>query len=78
MKSIRPVALVVESEPLIAEDIASILEKQGYTVGIARTGAEAMAQANRLKPDLMTTEFPWPTEATALIPSMRYKPFSIP
>jgi CheY-like chemotaxis protein len=57
-KSMRPVALVVESEPLIAEDIASILEKQGYTVGIARTGAEAMVQANRLKPDLMTTEIP--------------------
>jgi len=45
--------LIVEDEPEIAQLIRQFLEKSGYEVaGTAATGEEALAQAERLQPDL--------------------------
>jgi signal transduction histidine kinase len=46
--------LVVEDEAIVAEDIASCLEKMGYSiVDIVATGEEAIAAATSLRPDLV-------------------------
>ena len=46
--------LIVEDEALIAEDTADRLTRMGYQVlGIADTGPEAIAMAQRLRPDLV-------------------------
>jgi DNA-binding response OmpR family regulator len=45
--------LIVEDEPEIAQLIRQFLEKSGYEVaGAAGTGEEALAEAERLQPDL--------------------------
>lgn len=49
----RVKVLIVEDEPLIADDIADRLEKNGYeVVGIADTAAKALAIIGREKPDM--------------------------
>lgn len=46
--------LIVEDELLVAEDLATTLEKLGYTViGPAQTGARAVRLAEQAKPDLV-------------------------
>lgn len=46
--------LIVEDEAIIASDIRYMVEKLGYEVSaICDTGEEAIAQADRLKPDLI-------------------------
>ncbi len=46
--------LVVEDEAIIASDIKHTLKSLGYDVaGVARTGADAVAQAEELHPDLI-------------------------
>ncbi|MQB22575.1 TIR domain-containing protein [Agrobacterium tumefaciens] len=57
MERLRPVALIIESEPLIAQDISQILDQRGFTVaGIARTEREGVDMAARVKPDIITAE----------------------
>lgn len=46
--------LIVEDEILVAENIKSILKKNGYdVVSVAVSGEEAMASADRFKPDIV-------------------------
>jgi len=46
--------LVVEDEAIVAQEIKSRLEKVGYSVcGVARDGERAVAEAERLTPDLV-------------------------
>jgi len=46
--------LIVEDEILVAENIKSILKKNGYdVVSVAVSGEEAIASAERLKPDIV-------------------------
>lgn len=57
LQKLRPVALVIESESRIAEDLSHFLDQQGFLVGgVARTEQEAVDLAARLKPDLITAE----------------------
>ncbi|PZP67757.1 MAG: hypothetical protein DI604_20385 [Delftia acidovorans] len=57
LERLRPVALIIESEPLIALDIQQIFEKQGYVVaGVAKTEIEAVELARHIKPDIITAE----------------------
>lgn len=49
--------LVIEDEPVIALDIAGILEQNGHTVvGICATRAEAVALARGTRPDLVLAD----------------------
>jgi hypothetical protein len=46
--------LIVEDEAIVAEDIASCLEKMGYTIAdIVATGEEAIVAATQHRPDLV-------------------------
>jgi DNA-binding NarL/FixJ family response regulator len=48
-----PKVLIVEDEPLVAEDLAMLLKKEGYTIaGIAHTGSRALDYLHNQKPDL--------------------------
>ncbi|WP_075633705.1 TIR domain-containing protein [Rhizobium rhizosphaerae] len=59
LKSLRPVAMVVEPDLLIAEDIAAIMQQHGFVVGaVVRTAKEAIEKAIAIKPDIITTEIP--------------------
>jgi len=45
---------IVEDEKIVAEDLRTILENQGYeVVGIATSGQEAVNEIKRLQPDLV-------------------------
>ncbi|RJE72845.1 MULTISPECIES: LytTR family DNA-binding domain-containing protein [Reichenbachiella] len=49
----KPSVLVVEDEPLIADDIAGILEKNGYTVvDIVDEAPDALASIDKHNPDI--------------------------
>lgn len=51
-------ALVIEDEPVIAMDVASVLEKMGLdVVGSARTKFEAVSLAQQEKPDLLLADY---------------------
>jgi CheY-like chemotaxis protein len=55
--SIAGKVMVIEDEPIIAMDIASIISEMGHTVtGIARTRTEAVDLAARDKPDLILAD----------------------
>ena len=46
--------LVVEDEGIVAQEIKSRLEKEGYSVcGVVHDGERAVAEAEQLKPDLV-------------------------
>jgi PAS domain S-box-containing protein len=52
--TVKPRILVVDDEPIVAEEIRDRLIRLGYdVVGIADTGADAIAQAGRAQPDLV-------------------------
>lgn len=49
----KPSVLIVEDEPLIADDIAAILEKNGYTVvDIVDEAPDAIASIKKYNPDI--------------------------
>ena len=53
MDRINQKILVVEDEPLVAQDLAMILEKGGYQIaGVANDGLTALEYLNSRKPDL--------------------------
>jgi CheY-like chemotaxis protein len=57
LQRMRPVALIIESQPLIAQDLTQILTAQGFVVaGVARTEKDAVELAHRTKPDIITAE----------------------
>ena len=48
-----PSILIVEDEPAIAENLHALLTARGYQATWVSDGSEAVAQARKLKPDLM-------------------------
>ena len=57
----RPVrVLVVDDEPLIVEMLTMGLDYEGFAVSVARTGFEALEQAQRHKPDLVVLDIMLP------------------
>ena len=57
----RPVrVLVVDDEPLIVEMLTMGLNYEGFEVSVARTGFEALEQAQRAKPDLVVLDIMLP------------------
>jgi DNA-binding response OmpR family regulator len=57
----RPVrVLVVDDEPLIVEMLTMGLNYEGFEVGVARTGFEAIEQARLKKPDLVILDIMLP------------------
>ena len=49
----RPRILVVDDEPNIAELLSAALTFEGYQVGVAATGAEALEQVRTFRPHLV-------------------------
>jgi DNA-binding response OmpR family regulator len=57
----RPVrVLVVDDEPLIVEMLTMGLSYEGFEVSVARTGFEALEEAQRTKPDLVVLDIMLP------------------
>lgn len=52
--------LVVDDEPEIGEALRAYLERDGYGVTVCTTRADAMAQYERLKPDMMVLDITLP------------------
>ncbi len=55
-----PTVLLVEDEQSIAEPFASALTRSGFRAEIARTGAEALAKAEELQPDVVLLDLALP------------------
>lgn len=49
----KPMILVVEDEWMVAEDIRSSLDAEGYATFVATSGEEALVLAERIKPILV-------------------------
>jgi len=47
----QPLILVVEDNPVAAQQISTILEEQGYAVQVASGGSEALETLSRVRPD---------------------------
>jgi DNA-binding response OmpR family regulator len=56
----KKVILAVDDEPNILMSIEFILDMEGYDVHTARDGDEALAEAARLKPDLILLDINMP------------------
>ncbi|MCQ1855992.1 TIR domain-containing protein [Neorhizobium galegae] len=57
LRSKRPVVLIAEGEPLIALDLQQIIEDAGCILGgVVRTASELIEVAERVQPDIITTE----------------------
>jgi CheY-like chemotaxis protein len=57
LECLRPVAMIIEDEPLIALDLSQILEDAGFVVcGIARTEKDAVELALRTRPDILIAD----------------------
>jgi DNA-binding response OmpR family regulator len=52
--------LVVDDEPRTAEVTAEVLRRAGYTVDVALSGGEALAQVRSAAPDLMLLDYEMP------------------
>jgi YesN/AraC family two-component response regulator len=55
-----PIVLVVDDEPLIADTLAAILNKQGYFATVAYSGDEAFAIAKLISPQVLITDILMP------------------
>ena len=51
-----PLVLIVEDDPASAELLARQIARGGFRTKVARTGAEAMAMVDKLKPDAITID----------------------
>jgi signal transduction histidine kinase/CheY-like chemotaxis protein len=56
----RPLILVVEDDPALAELVKHIVESGGFRAEIARTGTEALAKARELRPAAITLDIVLP------------------
>src|SRR5215207_7621876 len=52
--------LIVDDEPSGRETLAALLHTQGYQLAFAAGGAEALAQATKLQPDLILLDVMMP------------------
>jgi DNA-binding response OmpR family regulator len=53
---LKPIVLVVDNDPLIADTRAMILERNGVTAMVAYDAESALAIANTFPPDLLLTD----------------------
>ena len=53
-------AVVVEDDTDVGDVISSLLDKAGFEVTVARTGADALAVVRDLRPDLVTLDMTLP------------------
>jgi signal transduction histidine kinase/CheY-like chemotaxis protein len=56
----RPLILVVEDDPAVAELVKHIVERGGFRTAIARTGTEAVVMARELQPVAITLDIGLP------------------
>jgi DNA-binding response OmpR family regulator len=56
----RPVVLVVDDEPVIADTLAAILKQAGFAALVAYDGQEALEIAKIVPPDLLLTDVVMP------------------
>src|SRR5512137_499148 len=71
-----PAVLVVDDEPLQREILKTILEKSGYETHVAASGAEALAIADRVHPDVILTDLRMDgMDGIALIEAVPREPF---
>jgi signal transduction histidine kinase/CheY-like chemotaxis protein len=56
----RPLILVIEDDPVVAELVTHIVERGGFRTEIARTGTEALAKARELHPVAITLDIVLP------------------
>jgi signal transduction histidine kinase/DNA-binding response OmpR family regulator len=56
----RPLVLVVEDDPAVAELVTHIVQRGGFRTEIARTGTEALAMARELHPAAITLDIVLP------------------
>jgi CheY-like chemotaxis protein len=56
----RPTILVADDEPVIADSLGVILEKNGYRVNIAYDGISALKLSRTVPPDLLLTDVSMP------------------
>lgn len=56
----RPVVLVVDDEPLIADTIVAILNRQGFAASAAYSGETALCMALQVPPALLLTDVSMP------------------
>ena len=59
----RPLALVVEDEPDVAEYIAAVLTDEGFRVIVAADGIDATRQLRAHRPDLVTLDISLPEQS---------------
>ena len=55
-KKTRPVVLVVDDEPLIADTLCAILREHGFVAHKAYSGEEALRLLDRHRPDIVLTD----------------------
>jgi DNA-binding response OmpR family regulator len=60
MATVRKRVLVVDDDPELVESVRVALVTRGYDVSVAGDGAEALAQIERVRPDLMLLDLVMP------------------
>ena len=58
-----PGVLVVEDEATIAKNIRTYLARAGFDVNVARDGAGALVEFERVRPDVVVLESPPPEDS---------------
>jgi DNA-binding NtrC family response regulator len=56
----RPVVLIVDDEPLVADTLCAILSRAGYATMAAYNGASALELASQRTPELLITDVAMP------------------
>jgi DNA-binding response OmpR family regulator len=80
----RPVVLIVDDEPLVADTLCAILSRAGYAAMVAYDGMTALQLATRLTPRLLITDVAMPQmngvelaiAMVSLVPSCKVMLFS--
>lgn len=58
--AVRPVVLVVDDEPVIADTLAIILSRNGFATFVACDGKSALEMATAIPPDLLVSDVVMP------------------
>lgn len=58
--AVRPVVLVVDDEPVIADTLAIILSRNGFAAFVAYDGRSALEMASVIPPDLLVSDVMMP------------------
>lgn len=70
-----PRVLVVDDNALQRDVVADVLASEGYDVGVAATGAEALAAAVRSPPDILVLDLMLPdTDGATVLAALRAEP----